>query len=463
MMKLFRRYLTALSVTTAVLMLLVTLLPSPAEAGLGVAGAICEADVVPGESYIHKMTISSRETDPAMDILVDVRGLGMSPEGICQAVSASEDASPYSVRRFISLDKNSFHLEPGDSEEVMATIDIPEDVGAGGRYAVILVHTQPTGEGQIGAISAINTLVYLTIKDSQLVREGEITELTASEAISGQPIDIATVFDNTGNHHFKVKGEVTVKDTQGKVLDTIHIPVTPSSVVPSLPRQLKATFIPQGELPLGNYTVHSKVMLGDGSVLDEASDSFEVQEPYIPPPPVASITLSPNSPATLKTEDGRISISFPQGSVTGQVEVSVRSYPWAQLPQLPPELQLGSMCFRVDGLTGLLVEKATMTVKYTATDLDKAEGDASRLRLARWDEAQNEWSVLETKVDKETMILSTNTNRLGIWAIVIDSAAVTAGSSSEAKNWWPIIGGVAGFAVIVLLIYFLAVRRRAYQ
>jgi hypothetical protein len=205
------------------------------------------------------------------------------------------------------------------------------------------------------------------------------------------------------------------------------------------------------------------VMLGDGSVLDEASDSFEVQEPYIPPPPVASITLSPNSPATLKTEDGRISISFPQGSVTGQVEVSVRSYPWAQLPQLPPELQLGSMCFRVDGLTGLLVEKATMTVKYTATDLDKAEGDASRLRLARWDEAQNEWSVLETKVDKETMILSTNTNRLGIWAIVIDSAAVTAGSSSEAKNWWPIIGGAAGFTVIVLSICFLAVRRRGYQ
>jgi len=429
-------------------------MPVSANPGLRVSGAICEGDVVPGNNYTHTMTISTRDTDPAMDIQVDVMGLGQSLEGACQALEAPEDTSPYSARSFITLNNSSFHLEPGGSQVVVATIRIPGNATAGGRYAVIYVHTQPTGGGQVGIISAINVPVYLTIKDSQLIYEGKIIELSTSEAVSGEPVEILTMFQNTGNYYFKVKGEVTIKDTQGQILETISIPVTASAAVPGITRKLKATFIPQGELPLGNYSVQSRVMLEDGTLLDEASGSFEVKEPYIPPPPAASITLYPNSAATLATADGRISIAFPQGSVTSEVVVSIQSYSPSQLPTPQSGIKLGTTCFRVDGLTGLLLKSATITVKYSSADLDVAGGDASKLELARWDEANSEWSVLKTKVNAEAMTLSTSTNQLSIWAVVV-------GPASGTMNLWLIVGGAAGVLVIVLLVYFLAVRRRS--
>jgi hypothetical protein len=450
MIKLGYRYIIPALMGVALLLVLA----APAFAGLRVSGAISKGEVVSGNNYTHTMTISTRDTDPPMDILVDVMGMGQSPEGACQALEAPEDTSPYSARSFITLDKSSFHLEPGASEEVVATIRIPGNATAGGRYAVIYIHTQPTGEGQVGIISAINVPVYLTIKDSQLIHTGKITELPTTEAVPGEPVEILTMFQNTGNHDFKVKEEVTIKDTQGQILETISVPLTTSSVVPGLTRQLKATFIPQGELPLGSYSVASKVMLEDGTVLDQASGNFEVKKPYVPPPPAASITLTPGSAATLATADGRISIAFPQGSVTSQVEVSIQSYPPSQLPTPQSGIELGTTCFRVDGLTGLLVKEATITVKYSSADLDKAGGDASKLKLARWDEAQSEWSVLETRINVEAMTLSTDTNQLSIWAVVVGSAAGT-------TNLGVIIGAAAGAVVVMgLLVYFLAVRRR---
>ena len=459
MIKLRRRYLTAplLTAVAAMLSLALVVVPASANPGLRVSGAVCEADVVPGGSYIHRMTVSIRDTDPAMDIRVDVMGWGQSLQGVAQALQASEDTTSYSAREYITVEPESFHLEPGDAQEVVTAIHIPEDVGPGGRYAIIYIRSQPTGEGQVGVVSAINTLVLLTVKDSQLVREGKIIELTTSEVVSGQPVDILTTFQNTGNHHFKIKGEVTICNAQGEALDTIYITLTPSSVMPTMSRQLKSTFIPQGELPLGVYSVTSKIMVEDSTILDETQSTFEVKKPYIPPPAPASVTVTPGSPATLETGDGRIRISFPQGSVTGQVEVSVQSYPSEQLPQPPSGFKLGATCFRVDGLPGLLAKEATLTIKYSTVDLAQAQGSASQLTLARWDEAQSKWSVLKTKADKEAMTLTTKTNQLSIWAVMV-------GAPPGPTSWGLVIGGsVAGIMIIGLLVYFLVVRRRAYQ
>ncbi|MDO8491819.1 MAG: hypothetical protein Q7T04_07385, partial [Dehalococcoidia bacterium] len=374
----FGRYI----IPAVVAMGLLVLLPSPAWAGLRVTNPKLEADVSPGEVITHAMTVGIRETDSPMDIAVEVRGLG-----------------EYSAANFITIDKPSFHLEPGDSQDVIATISVPSDVGDGGRYAVINIRQgQPTGQGPVGILVAVDVPVRLTIKGSTLSHTGKITEITTGKAVSGQPVEISTSFQNTGNHHFKIKGEVTISDAQGKELDTIYLSLTPSPIVPGLSAELKATYIPRGELPLGVYSIKYRVMLEDSTVLSEASGRFEVEKPYVPPPPPASITLTPGSAAILKTTDGRIAISFPQGAVLRQVELSLRNYPLEQVPAPPAGSNLATTVFRIDGLTGLLAKEATVTVKYTAADLDKAGGDASRLRLARWDEAGSQWTVLKTSV-----------------------------------------------------------------
>ena len=292
-MKLWHKY-----VTTAILVagLVLPLVFAPlvlANPGLRVSGAKFIADVAPGQTITHTMTIGIGDADPPLDMLVQVTGFGQSLEGAPQVLEDSEDTSPFSARSFITLDTTSFHLDPGDSQQVTATICIPQDVSAGGRYALIDIRSQPIGEGSVGVVTAVAVPIALTIKGSELIHEGKITEVSTSDATSGQPVDIFTTFQNTGNHYFKIKGEVTVSDASGETLDTISLPLAASSVMPTLLRQLKATYIPQGELPLGVYSVKSRVMLEDGTLLDEAEGSFEVEEPYVPPLPPASVTLTP--------------------------------------------------------------------------------------------------------------------------------------------------------------------------
>ena len=103
-----------------------------------------------------------------------------------------------------------------------------------------------------------------------------------------------------------------------------------------------------------------------------------------------------------------------------------------------------------------MVKEATLTVKYSPADLERAEGDASRLTLARWDEGQNEWSVLKTKVDKEAMTLTTDTNQLSIWAVMVAPPAAP-------FNLWLIVGIAAGVLVIGMAILLVVLLRRRRQ
>ena len=461
-MKLCCKYLIPPILVGAVALSLI-LTGAPALAGLRVSGARLLADVAPGETITHTMIISIGESDAATDILVDVTGFGQSLDGSPQELDAAEDTSPYSARTFITLDKTSFHLDPGDSQVVTATIKVPEDVGAGGRYALIYIRTQPVGEGQVGIVSAIDVPILLTISHTELTYTGSINDLSVGDVIAGQPIVISTTLKNTGNHHFKIKGEVTISNSQGEILETIRTPLSTWSLMPTLLRQLKATFIPEGELPLGNCSVKSKVMLEDGTILDEATASFEVKEPYVPPVPPACVTVTPGSPATLETTDGRIRIAFPKGSVTGEAEVCVENYPSEKLSGPPSGFELATTCFRVDGLSGLLAKDATLTVKYSDADLGRAGGDVSQLSLARWDEANNEWSVLKTEVDSQAMTLTTTTNQLSIWAVMVGAPA--APPLPVAMNWRllaMIIGGGVLLVIIIVLLVLLLRRRRDY-
>jgi hypothetical protein len=134
--------------------------------------------------------------------------------------------------------------------------------------------------------------------------------LSTGNITSGQPVDILTGFQNTGNHYFKIRGEVTVGSASGAVLDTIAVPLTASSLLPGMTRRLDASFIAPSELAPGKYTIGSKVMLDDGTVLDESTGSFEVKQAYVPPPgTIAALSVTPAVPAASSTAPASSSAS----------------------------------------------------------------------------------------------------------------------------------------------------------
>lgn len=446
----------------AVILLIAAITPSLATApilaassGLSVNGALIRIDVTPGETLTRTITVSIGASDPVMDMSVRVYGMGQSGDGNYVLLDADHDISQYSARSFITIDKSSIHLDPGSSESVTATIQVPQDVGVGGRFAIIYFISQPVAGSQqgVGIVQAINAPVFLTVQGSQLNQTGKISGVTTGTITNGQPVDITTIFQNTGNTYFKVEGSVAVTNDQGVTLDTIPAPLTDSSIIPGMSRNIEAIFTPSSGLPPGTYSVSSKVMLADSTMLDQSTGTFTVKAPYVPPPALGTVSLAPTGASTLQNADKSISIYFPTGAAAIPVDISLNNIAADQLPVAPTGFTMTGSSFQVNGLTGLLAKDATVTLKYTADDLIKAGGKASSLKLMRWDVGTNQWIVLKTKVDTKAMTLTATSKQMGIWA-------VASGTVKSSGINWKIIGIPIAVVIIIGVVGTLLISRR---
>jgi hypothetical protein len=194
-------------------------------------------------------------------------------------------------------------------------------------------------------------------------------------------------------------------------------------------------------------------MLADGTLLDQSTSTFTVQKPYVPPPALGNVSLAPSGASTLKNTDGTISIYFPTGAAAIPVDISLNNIAAVQLPVAPTGFTLTGSSFQVNGLTGLLAKDATVTLKYTADDLSKANGKASSLNLMRWDVGSNQWVVLQTKVNASAMTLTATSKQMGIWAVasgIVKSSGIN----------WTIIGIPVAVVIIVGVVGTLLISRR---
>jgi len=426
-------------------------------AAIGVSGAKYEGTIAPGGTDTHVITINIGADEQATDISVQVAGFGQNPNGIYMPLDAANDVNPYSARSFITLDNSTIHLEPGTSQSITATITLPQNVGPGGRYAIIYVRSLP-GAGSSLA-TAIVVPVFITVAGTTPTETGSIIQIDPGTVTIGQPITITTTFENTGNYHYyAASNEVTVTDANGTLIANASTTPMAYAIIPGNTVQ----FVTQPDvsnLQAGTYTVDSKVLL-NGQVLDEKNTTFTVNTNYIPPATESSITVSPGSPATLTSPDGRYSVSFPQGAVLADVVVTLEPYSMNQLSPAPSGAKLGATSFEVAGLAGLLSKDATVQVKYSTDDLAAAGGDASQLKLSYYDAAQDAWVILPTQVNTQDMTLTTTTNQLGIWAVMVSSSTSTgspAGATTKASL--PAVLNIMAIAATVI-IAGSAVRQR---
>jgi hypothetical protein len=271
--------------------------PAYAAPGLTVEGALLVTEVSPGDILKHKIIVSIASSDSPQDILARVADVEQNLDGSYKLFEVPAENNSFSAFSYITLDKNSAHLEPGAKQELIATIRIPQNAGDGGRYAIINIQTKPVGQGGLGISSAVNVPVYLTIKNTKIRYSGEISAISTGEITSGKPVDILLTFHNQGNIHYKIKSEVTVTDASGKKLDTILVPAG-SSIIPNMNRQIKASFIPENPLSPGTFNIAARVTLEDGTPLDESQSNFEVRESYIPPARSAAQIPSESSPTS---------------------------------------------------------------------------------------------------------------------------------------------------------------------
>jgi hypothetical protein len=432
------------------------LCPLPAGA-IKVGGSIFMGSIAPGSSAIHTMNISTTPGDPPMDLTVDVLGLGQSLEQTNTGLTPQKDTSPYSARTYITVSPQTFHLEPGKSQEVKATITVPQNAGTGGRYAILTVHNAPTGTGSTMIVTAISIPVVITLTGTTLTQTGSITNLMVENLIPGQPIKTITTLKNTGNFHYKVKTNVSVTDAAGKIVATGGSDTSLRSIVPPFTGDFETTIATP--LKAGVYNITSTAIREDGTVLDSKTIPYEIKATYVPPADEASVTLTPKSPSVLKTTDGRFTINFPAGAVLSNASVTIKPVSNDQLPFAPQGSKLGATTFKIDGLTGLLSKDATVVVKYSSADLEAAGSDVSKLTLARYDESENQWTIVPSTVDRNALTLTANTNRLGTMAVMVASAASSGGTGSTGGKPGLALEATLVFAALGITIMFMGMYR----
>ena len=436
-----------------IVFLILSSLPATA---IKVGGSVYSGTIASGSSVVHTMNVSTNPGDPPMDLMVDVLGLAQNPELSSFGISPEKDTNPYSARTFITVSPKTFHLEPGGSQVVTATITVPQNVGDGGRYAMLTIRNAPIGSGKTLIVTAISVPVIVTITDTVKTMTGKIISVNVADVVPGQPIKITTALKNTGNFHYRIKNNVSVTDSAGKVVATGGTDVSSNPIVPTIMGEFVVNLVTP--LPVGTYTVTSIASRDDGTVLDTKTMPFEIKSAYIAPLDEATVTLSPKSPAVLTSTDSRVVVNFPAGAVFSDVNVTLKPFSNDKLPPAPQGVTLGGTSFRVDGLTGLLSKDATVTVKYTSADLESAGSDVSKLVLARYDDSENKWTILPTTLDKSALSLSTATNRFGIWAVM---AASSTASSTAAGGSGPkgigldttIVFVALGFMIVFVGIY----------
>ena len=264
--------------------LIILLCPGPVSA-IDVVGAKYMETVNAGDTVTHSITVATKATESPMDIIVEVLGFGQTEGKSYTSLSPAEDASPYSARKFITLDTGSFHLNPGESKKIMATIVIPNDVGEGGRYAMISIRNAPSGDGSTAFVTAIVVPVMITIANTNILQTGTITDIKTGDIVTGQPLNIITSLKNTGNiHYYKTRNTVTLSDSGGNVLGTASTAPSLYAIIPSYTvnydLSLDKSFSP------GTYGVKSEISLEDGTLLDSKTSVLEVKNPSLAPPQV---------------------------------------------------------------------------------------------------------------------------------------------------------------------------------
>jgi len=259
---------------------LVLMTVAPAAASFTVSGAGFETTAVPGEHIQHEIEVKIDDTDSPTDVVAEVMGLYQDPKsGVLIGAKAEEDKSPYSARGFLKVTPTSQHIESGKSAKFLLEGDIPEDVGDGGRYAIVDVHSLPTGEGQIGVAVAVAVPVKITVSGSELIHTGEISSLELEDPISAEaPICILN-FTCTGNHAYFYNVDANLMDGSGNVLSNTSEPCPDCDApraVPGYSRELKLSFDLDEELEPGTYNIEATSSLEDGTVLDTEKTDFKI-------------------------------------------------------------------------------------------------------------------------------------------------------------------------------------------
>lgn len=120
------------------------------------------------------------------------------------------------------VDKPTFKIKSGETQNIKYVVQIPEDVPAGGQYAAIFAETDANKEGDSGGsgirtASRVGMIVYGRT-NGNTVEEGTVTDFNVPGFLVDGNIHATSKVKNSGNTDFEAEYTLTVKSILGAEL-----------------------------------------------------------------------------------------------------------------------------------------------------------------------------------------------------------------------------------------------------
>ena len=167
--------------------------------------------LVPGEKYNGSITVTGaneNNRDVSFSVSVGSYGLNKTSDGKTDYKSTNfTDRTNYNqMMDWITVKNDTGVVKPNETETVYYTIDVPQDVAAGGQYATLIVRQEDDNTFTEGGAGIQNVFQVASILYAEIVGDtrntGEIVENNVpSFLFDGSKFEATSYVKNTGNVH----------------------------------------------------------------------------------------------------------------------------------------------------------------------------------------------------------------------------------------------------------------------
>ena len=116
----------------------------------------------------------------------------------------SETRTAYTdIVDWITFSQNEGHVEPNQNQEITVTVTVPDDVPAGGQYAMIYAEMVRNDEPESTGVAVNHRVALLVFSEVEgnTRREGQVLETKIPTILFNPPITATSLVENTGNVH----------------------------------------------------------------------------------------------------------------------------------------------------------------------------------------------------------------------------------------------------------------------
>jgi len=213
-------------------------------------------------SFLNQATVPVVGNIKALDFIVD------NNEGKPNLLDSEALSSRFAAASWVRLPYEKATIPASDILKVPFSITAPKDARPGGRY--VAIYFEPTGslpnqtgfvkEGTMGVTSRIAGLLYLRV-NGDIQELALIKSFTAKGFVESGPVMTETEILNRGDYHITPRGQITLQNWFGKVVDTQVF--SEVNIFPDASRKYELSL--GNKLMIGRYSLTVTTVYGESN------------------------------------------------------------------------------------------------------------------------------------------------------------------------------------------------------